>query len=160
MRQYIGVVAFFTAVALTPGLAQARGYGSRGGMISTPYGSVNSNSPEWKASGGNMFVYEQIMEEKMMIMQQQMMMKQQQQMMKLQQQQAKKGNSSPSQNNSASSNVLQTLPTRRKKKIRTYDPTKPVMGTSSKTSKTATDSNKKTSGDKSETSTSKSDATP
>ena len=46
-------------------------------MVRTPYGSANMNSPEWKHSGGDFRVYQQIMQQKQMMLQQQAMMKQQ-----------------------------------------------------------------------------------
>ena len=87
----------------------------------TPFGpAYNTGSPEWKQSGGNIFVYQQLMEQKMFAQQQQLMLKQQQQMLKMQQQQKGK---TPAP--STLSTPLTTLP-RKKKKRRTYDPTHPV----------------------------------
>jgi hypothetical protein len=68
--------------------AQGRRYG-RSGVVQGPDGPLyDTRSPEWRMSGGNLFVYEQIMEEKMMLQQQKLMMRQQQQQMLRQTQQA------------------------------------------------------------------------
>ncbi len=91
----LGVLAAFPCSTQ----AQWRGYG-RGGVVQGPDGPLyDTRSPEWRMSGGNIFVYQQIMEQKMLLRQQQMMMKQQQMMTKQIQQNARKGaRSSPSVN--------------------------------------------------------------
>ncbi|MHC5538794.1 hypothetical protein ACYOEI_11280 [Singulisphaera rosea] len=85
-----GLWVVLAVVAMAPTVAEARWYGRSSGLMNTPYGAVNMNSPEWRASGGNIFTYQQLMEEKMMMQQQQMMLKQQQQYQKMMQQAAKK----------------------------------------------------------------------
>lgn len=126
MRKHVGLAILLASIVLTPSLARARGYGGSTGTVMGPYGPLyNTGSPEWKASGGNVILYEQIMEQKMMMQQQQMWVKQQQMWAKQQQQQAKKG---PTANNGGgfyTPTASQPVP-RKKKKRRTYDPTHPV----------------------------------
>ena len=56
--------------------AQGRGYG-RFGVVQGPDGPLyDTRSPEWRMSGGNIFVYEQLVEQKMMLQQQKFMMRQ------------------------------------------------------------------------------------
>lgn len=120
MRRHVGFAALSALIALTPALAHARGYGGKGGSVMTPFGPVyNTSSPEWKMSGGNPMVYEQIMEQKMMMMQQQAMQKQQQLLLKQQQQKKGPGATVPGTGAGAASGMLTTLP-RTKKKRRTY----------------------------------------
>ncbi|WP_406696795.1 hypothetical protein V5E97_37990 [Singulisphaera sp. Ch08] len=76
-------------LAFDPSLAVARGYGRAGGTINTPFGSMKMNSPEYKMSGGNPFVYQQLMEEKMLMTQQQRVLKQQQQFLQQMKREAK-----------------------------------------------------------------------
>ena len=65
--------------------AQGRGYG-RSGVVQGPDGPLyDSWSPEWRMSGGNIFVYEQLVEQKMMQQQRLMMRQQQMQMRQMQQ---------------------------------------------------------------------------
>jgi hypothetical protein len=67
------LVASLTAEARPP----------RGGSVQSPFGEVyNTRSPEWKAAGGNILVYQQLMEQKLLLQQQQTMLKQQQQLQK------------------------------------------------------------------------------
>lgn len=50
---------------------------SRGGVVMTPYGPLyDTRSPEWRAAGGNIFIYQQLREQTMMLQQERMMMKQ------------------------------------------------------------------------------------
>src|SRR5271157_3294797 len=71
--------------------AQGRGYG-RSGVVYGPDGPLyNTRSPEWRMSGGNIFVYQQLIEQKMMLRQQKLMMRQQQLQMRQIQQAARKG---------------------------------------------------------------------
>ena len=72
----IGLMVLLAASTFLPGVADARGW-PRGGIVRTPYGSANMNSPEWKQSGGDFRVYQQIMQQKQMMLQQRAMMKQQ-----------------------------------------------------------------------------------
>jgi hypothetical protein len=120
MRRVAILVALVGVVVLLPGGAHARGY-RRGGTVVTPFGPLYStNTPEWRQAGGNMILYQQLMEQKMMLQQQQMMMKTQQQMMKLQQQKGKLPNG-PATN----PNPIVTLPApraRKKAKRRTCVP--------------------------------------
>lgn len=80
----------------SPSTSQAQ-YGryGRSGVVYGPEGPLyNTRSPEWRMSGGNIFVYQQLIEQKMMLRQQQLMMRQQlqqQKLMRQQQQGARKG---------------------------------------------------------------------
>jgi hypothetical protein len=68
-----------------PSMSHAQGgrYG-RSGVVYGPDGALyNTRSPEWRMSGGNIFVYQQLMEQKMMLQQQRLMMRQQIQQQKL-----------------------------------------------------------------------------
>ena len=85
----LGVLAAFPCSTQ----AQWRGYG-RGGVVQGPDGPLyDTRSPEWRMSGGNIFVYQQIMEQKMLLRQQQMMM-----MKQIQRNARKRARSSPSVN--------------------------------------------------------------
>lgn len=103
--------------------AQGRRYG-RSGVVQGPDGPLyDTRSPEWRMSGGNLFVYEQIMEEKMMLQQQKLMMRQQQQMLRQTRQAARKkaqraAEPAAIRQNGAGANDTQsgTLPARRRKK--------------------------------------------
>ena len=67
----------------------------RSGIVQSPYGPLyDTRSPEWRMAGGNIFLYQQIMEEKMQLRQQQLLMKQQQMMMRQSQRGNRKGNQS------------------------------------------------------------------
>ena len=72
----IGLLALLAALTSIPGVSDAGGY-RRGGIVRTPFGSANMNSPEWKMSGGDFRVYQQLMQQKQMMLQQRAMMKQQ-----------------------------------------------------------------------------------
>jgi hypothetical protein len=66
-----------------PIVAEARyPRGNRGGYVNTPFGMVNMNSPEWRMSGGNIAVYQQLVQQRMMLQQQRATMKMQQQSMR------------------------------------------------------------------------------
>jgi len=103
--------------------AQGRRYG-RSGVVYGPDGPLyDTRSPEWRMSGGNIFVYEQLVEQKMMLQQQKLMMRQQQMQMRQVQQAARKGAgraAAPAaiRQDGAGANNQQggTLPPRRKKK--------------------------------------------
>ena len=89
----------------------------------------NTNSPEWRQAGGNLEVYQQIIAQKFMMQQQQMMMKQQQAYMQMQKKmaaQSKASGTNASSANSAAAAARFQAGTRKKKKPRTYDPTRPV----------------------------------
>jgi hypothetical protein len=82
-------LAGLLTVALFPCTTQAQG--RRAGMVQSPFGPLyDTRSPEWRMAGGDMMLYQQIMEQKMMLRQQQMFLKQQQLLMK-QQKTGKKG---------------------------------------------------------------------
>lgn len=56
----------------------------RGGSVKTPFGELyNTNSAEFRASGGNIFLMQELQQQKMMQQQQQLWLKQQAQMAKL-----------------------------------------------------------------------------
>jgi hypothetical protein len=87
MKPIIVLVAVLAVLLALPStsFAQYRRYG-RSGVVMSPYGPLyDTRSPEWRMSGGNIFVYEQLMEAKMMARQQQMMMMKQQMIMMKQQ---------------------------------------------------------------------------
>lgn len=93
----------------------------------TPFGPLyNTGSAEFKASGGNPMMLDELMQESAYRQQQQMWMKQQQQMLQLQKQQNKNGglNSPPNTNSQALPGLAPIRKTRKKR--RTYDPTHPV----------------------------------
>src|SRR3954470_18843881 len=82
-------VAALLTLALFPCSTQAQG--RRAGIVQSPFGPLyDTRSPEWRMAGGDIMLYQQIMEQKMMLRQQQLFMKQQQLLMK-QQKSAKKG---------------------------------------------------------------------
>lgn len=110
------IVLLGSVLAMTSGVAEAGGRG-RGGAVMTPFGELyNTNSPEWRASGGNPLVYQQIIEQKMLMRQQQQELKQQQSLQKQLQKGAKgKTVSAP--------DSLPAISGTQKKKRRTYVPT-------------------------------------
>lgn len=75
MKKLVGLA--LAASLLLPGVATARGY--RNGTVSTPFGSINTNSAAYQMSGGDPFAA-------MQMQQQMMLMQQQQQMLKMEQQ--------------------------------------------------------------------------
>jgi len=79
MRRLLGLA--LTVSLVLPGVATARGY--RSGTVNTPFGSVNTNSPAYRMSGGDPFVAAQMQQQMQMMQQQNQMMQQQ---MKLEQQ--------------------------------------------------------------------------
>jgi hypothetical protein len=79
----LGCLAGLVALALLPCATHAQG--RRGGVVQSPFGPLyNTRSPEWRMAGGDMMLYQQIMQQKMMLRQQQMFMKKQQLLMKQQ----------------------------------------------------------------------------
>ena len=64
----IGLSVLLAASTFLWGVAAA-GW-PRGGIVRTPYGSANMRSPEWKQSGGDFRVYQQIMQQKQIMLQQ------------------------------------------------------------------------------------------
>lgn len=92
MRNVIRLALLCGLVLLTslPAHAQSRrgrGGGRAGGVVMGPDGPLyDTRSPEWRMSGGNIFVYQGLMEQKMEMAQQQYMVKLQQQAAKQQQQ--------------------------------------------------------------------------
>lgn len=132
MRTFVGLIAVAGLVGLAS-TAEARG--PRGGNVVGPDGVLyNTNSPEWRSSGGNMIVYQQIIQQKMFLQQQQMMIKQQQQFDKMQKLQAK-GKATGFNGSTLNGGINNGTPfvpdfggTKAKKRRRTYDPTHPVNG--------------------------------
>ena len=109
-------LALAAVIFLTPSFAHAQ---RGGGMVVGGDGTMyDTRSPEWKASGGNIFVYQQIMQQKMFMQQQQLMYKQQQQMMN-----AQKGKTPAATQSAPSVNVNLSLSKKKKKKPRSYVPT-------------------------------------
>src|SRR5437763_10208444 len=89
MKSKFGICCFAGLLVLVPCTAQAQG--RRSGVVQSPFGPLyDTRSPEWRMAGGDMMLYEQIMEQRMMLREQQMWMKQQQMMLK-QQKNAKTG---------------------------------------------------------------------
>jgi hypothetical protein len=134
-----GFLALAAVIFLTPSLAHAQ---RGGGMVVGGDGTMyDTRSPEWKASGGNIFVYQQIMQQKMFNQQQQMFYKQQQQMLN-----AQRGKTAAPTQSTPSVNVNLSLSKKKKKKPRSYIPTGEVASkpatekdTKSATSKPATE---------------------
>jgi hypothetical protein len=92
MKSKLALGCLAGMLALVPCTTQAQG--RRYGVVQSPFGPLyDTRSPEWRMAGGDMMLYEQIMEQRMMLQQQQMLMKQQQMMLK-QQKDAKKGTQS------------------------------------------------------------------
>jgi hypothetical protein len=70
----------------------------RGGVVMGPFGPLyDTRSPEWRMSGGNIFLYQELMEEKMELQQEQYMLRQMQQAAKPQKGQAKAKSGKPGQ---------------------------------------------------------------
>ena len=62
-----------------PSQAQWGRYG-RSGVVQGPDGVLyNTRSPEWRMSGGNIYVYQQLVQQKMLLQQQRLMLRQQRQ---------------------------------------------------------------------------------
>jgi len=127
----IALLALVAASTLIPGLAHAGGWRRGGGVVSTPYGSANMNSPEWKLSGGNFGLYQQIMLQKQMMLQQQAMMKQQQAFLR---QQKKAGNAQPS--NSVAARPAPAPKAKKKHSTRKVHPASTAAQKAQKSSKT------------------------
>jgi hypothetical protein len=117
MARRFGLLVALSTFALMPGDVQARGYGRSGGMVNTPWGTANTNSPEWRMAGGNIFVYQQLMEEKAMMLQQQQFLKMQQQYMQQMQKLAKQQKNAPqTQAPTVPQNVTTLAPKRKRKR--------------------------------------------
>jgi hypothetical protein len=108
---------FTLTLALVSGLALAATstanaqWSRRGGVVMGPDGPLyDTRSPEWRMSGGNYFVYQELMQQKMELAQEKYMLQQMQQAAKLQQNQAKNKTKSKakSQNQLDSSSPLTT----------------------------------------------------
>ena len=129
MRKVAGLSAILLTVVFVS-VSEARG--PRGGNVVGPDGVMyNTNSPEWKASGGSMEMYRQIMQQKVWMQQQQFMLKQKQEMQKLQKQ--GKGKATGFNGSTMNGGINYGTPfvpdfggSKPKKKRRTYDPTRPV----------------------------------
>jgi hypothetical protein len=124
-------MALIAASTFIPGVADAGGYRRWGGTVTTPFGSANMNSPEWRQSGGDFRVYQQIMQQKQMMLQQQAMMKQQQAFLR---QQKKAGNAQPS--NSVAARPAPATKVRKKRPTRKVHPTSVAAQKVQKSSKT------------------------
>jgi hypothetical protein len=121
MRKSAGLVAALLVV-LASQSAHARA--PRGGNVMGPDGIMyNTRSPEWRASGGNVYAYQQILMQKQMMAQQQQALRQQQAFAKQQQQLAKKNGTNKNQ---APTPPITAPVIASKKKKRTYDPSHPV----------------------------------
>lgn len=135
MIRRFGVFALLV-FAVVPTAAEARG--PRGGMVVSPFGPMYDNSsPEFRAAGGDLEVYQQLMQQKLMMQQYQQMMK-----MQKQYQQMMKNQKNNPQMNSANTNTNNMLPARppvmtSRKKKKTTRTTSTSSATSSKTAKPA-----------------------
>lgn len=89
MRKLVGFALLAIAI-LAPSVAHARG--GRGGVVMTPFGPINMNSPAYQMSGGNPLAAVEIQQEMNMMKAQQQYM---QQYMKAQQQFQQKMKSDP-----------------------------------------------------------------
>ena len=127
----IGPLALLVAAVLVPSVANARG-NRGGGIIRTPYGSANVNSPEWKRSGGDFRVYQQIMQQKQMMLQQKALKKQREAFLK----QQKKGKDAQSSSTGAGRPALAPR-SRKKRPARKADPTSVSSPEAQKASRTA-----------------------
>ena len=85
MKRLLGI-AVLTCLVAAPSVAQAQRRG-RGGPAMSVDGPVfnPTQTPEWRQAGGNLMVYQQIMEQKMMVAQQKQMQQNYQAMVKQQQ---------------------------------------------------------------------------
>jgi hypothetical protein len=134
MIRRLGALALLSMFAMAPALVEAAG--ARGGMVVSPFGPLyDTNSPEYRAAGGNLEVYQMLMEQKAMMQYQQQMMKMQQQY----QQMMKNQQNNPQMNSSNMyKNAYPTPPavTSKKKKRKTTTTSTSTTSTSS-ASKTA-----------------------
>ena len=90
MRNGIRLALLCGLVVLSASTAEARGRGPRGGVVMGPNGPLyDTRSAEWQMSGGNIFAYQELMQQKMMMQQQKMMMQQMQKAAQLQKNQGK-----------------------------------------------------------------------
>jgi hypothetical protein len=135
MTRRMSLLAAVAALALIPLVAQARGY-RRGGYVITPYGRMNTNSPEYRMAGGNPMVYQQLMQQKLMMQRQQMLMKQQLKYMQQMQKKQKSQSDQPTQQ--LDSNVTSLAPSKKKK--RTYVPQSQQKAAAEKKAADKTDS--------------------
>ncbi|WP_254054061.1 hypothetical protein [Singulisphaera sp. GP187] len=133
-----GLLAVLALFAMVPSLAMARGYGRSGGTINTPFGSMNTNSPEYKMAGGNPYVYQELMEEKMLMQQQMMMLKQQQQYMKQMQKNAKNNKGNTNLQPVTPVSTVTSLAPRKKKKKKSVTAVKSAFTTATSSNATST----------------------
>jgi hypothetical protein len=127
----IGLSVLLAASTFLWGVAAA-GW-PRGGIVRTPYGSANMRSPEWKQSGGDFRVYQQIMRQEQIMLQQRDMMKRQQAILR----QQKKAGNAPSSSPVATRPAPAAKP-KKKRPTRKADPATvpaPKAKTPSKASK-------------------------
>src|SRR5947209_8505405 len=83
LKRGLCCLASLLALALLPCATHAQG--RRAGIVQSPFGPLyDTRSPEWRMAGGDMMLYQQIMQQQKMLRQQQMFMKQQQLLMKQQ----------------------------------------------------------------------------
>jgi hypothetical protein len=76
-KLFAGCVLGLVLVAPQAALAQYGRY--RGGVVWGPDGALyDTRSPEWRMSGGNIFVYQELMQQKLLLQQQRLMLRQQQ----------------------------------------------------------------------------------
>jgi hypothetical protein len=111
----IGLSVLLAASTFLWGVAAA-GW-PRGGIVRTPYGSANMRSPEWKQSGGDFRVYQQIVHQKQMMLQQKAMIKQQQAILR----QQKKAESAPP-SSPVATRPAPAAKTKKKRSTRKADP--------------------------------------
>src|SRR5690349_17995442 len=85
MRRPSTILIALAVLMALPGVAQAQRRRGNGKVYGPGGLMYDTNSPEWRASGGNFMVYGQLMEQKALRAQQQAFAKQMQQMAKQQQ---------------------------------------------------------------------------
>jgi hypothetical protein len=83
MKTIMLVLGALGLLALTPSTSHAQYRRGRSGVVMSPYGLLyDTRSPEWRMSGGNIFLYQQLMAQKQLMFQQRMMMAQQRQLLR------------------------------------------------------------------------------
>ncbi|MDB5349912.1 MAG: hypothetical protein JWN86_1159 [Planctomycetota bacterium] len=85
MRRHFGLVLLILAFGMPHDASAQRG--SRSGPAMTPYGPMSNptQSAEWRQAGGNPYIYEQMMQQKMMAAQQKVQQQEYQKLVKQQQ---------------------------------------------------------------------------
>ena len=89
MTRRVTLLALLAAALLSAPSAEARGYGRRGWSTPpmTPFGPMYDPTL-WRQAGGNPYVYDQLLQQRMMMVQQRAMMQQERMLQKQQRQQS------------------------------------------------------------------------